>query len=109
MFIVNPFTAPAGKISRLKKCKQTRLQFAYFDCPITKLLSILCILIEIVSRAHAKGDKSVVISNLALLLVVFRVTGGKHGSERVKDFLRLSSLNAVNGGSGAGVRDTGHC
>ena len=81
MFIVNPFTAPAGKISRLK----TRLQIAYFDGPIRSLLSVLCILIEIVSRAHAKGNQSVVISNLALLLVVFRVTCGKHGSERVKD------------------------
>ena len=29
-----------------------------FDGPITNLLSILCILIEIVSRARAKGGKS---------------------------------------------------
>ena len=45
-----------------------------FDGPITKLLSILCILIEILPCAHAKGKKSVMISNLALLLVVLRVT-----------------------------------
>ena len=29
-----------------------------FDGPITNLFSILCILIEILSRAHAKGKKS---------------------------------------------------
>ena len=43
-----------------------------FDGPITNLLSILCILIEILSRAHTKGTKkALMVSNLALLLEVF--------------------------------------
>ena len=29
-----------------------------FDGPVTNVLSVLCILIEILSRAHAKGQKS---------------------------------------------------
>ena len=37
-----------------------------FDGPVTNLLSLLCILIEVPSRGHAK------ILSLALLLVVFR-------------------------------------
>ena len=45
------------------------------DGPITNLRSLLCILIEILSRARAKGGKkALLVSNLALLLVVFRVT-----------------------------------
>ena len=53
----NPFTAPACKTDRLKSahvhtCKQ------YFDGPITNLLSILCILIEFPSHAHAKRGKN---------------------------------------------------
>ena len=46
-----------------------------FDGPITNLLSILRILIEILSHAHVKGGGgggAFMISNLALLLVVFR-------------------------------------
>ena len=57
-----------------------------FDGPITDLLSVLCILIEIFSRAHAnvqkqktktkrkREKKAVMISDLALLLVIFRET-----------------------------------
>ena len=48
-----------------------------FDGPITTLLSILCILIEILSRAPAKGAKkeeALMVSNLARLLIAFRVT-----------------------------------
>ena len=45
-----------------------------FDVPITNLLSILSVLIEILSRAHAKGaKKALTVSDLVLLLVVFRV------------------------------------
>ena len=46
-----------------------------FDGPITNLLSVLSILIDVLSRAHAKGEKALMISNLALLLVIFRVAG----------------------------------
>ena len=45
-----------------------------FDGPITNLLSILCILIEVLSRAHAKGEKALTVSALAHLLVIFRMT-----------------------------------
>ena len=45
-----------------------------FDGPVTNLLSTLCILIQILSPAHAKGEKALMISNLALLLFVFPVT-----------------------------------
>ena len=56
--VVNPFTDSACKISRLKSahihpCKQYQL----FDGPIKNLLSILRVLIEILSRALAKGNK----------------------------------------------------
>ena len=44
-----------------------------FDGPISNLLSVLCILTGILSRAHARGKKALMISNLALLSVVFRV------------------------------------
>jgi len=47
-----------------------------FDGPTTNLLSTLCILREILSRAPAKGAKkeALMVSDLARLLVVFRVT-----------------------------------
>ena len=78
------------------------LALIYFQC--------CAFLIEILSRAHTKHRKDVscfvdrqtetetdrerdrdrevvktalIVSDLAFLLVVFRVTGGKHGSERV--------------------------
>ena len=41
-----------------------------FDGPVTNLLSVLCILIEVLSCGHAKAKKAFMISNLALLLVV---------------------------------------
>ena len=50
------------------------------DGPVTNLLSVLCFVIEVLSRAHATGvgvgggGGALIISNLALLLVVFRVT-----------------------------------
>ena len=71
--IFNPFTAPACKTSGLKgahipACKQ------YFGWSYTNLLSILGSLVEILSRANAKGERASLISNLALLSVVFRVT-----------------------------------
>ena len=62
-----------------------RFANSMFDSPVTNLLSILCIWIEIPLRGHAKaeggwgggaggGGGASVISNLALSLVVFRVT-----------------------------------
>ena len=37
-----------------------------FDGPITNPLLALCILIEILSRTHTKGEKAVIVPNLAL-------------------------------------------
>ena len=45
-----------------------------FDGPIANLLSILCILIEIIPRAHVKGWVLMIL-NLALSLVIFQATG----------------------------------
>ena len=56
LFIFNPFTATACKISRLKMHTYTPPNMI-FDGPVTNLLSILSILIEILLRAHAKGAK----------------------------------------------------
>ena len=53
------------------------------DGPITNLASITCILVEVVLHARANGEKAVIISSLALLLVNFQVWHGKHSSERV--------------------------
>ena len=50
----NPFTATARKFSGMKEHTDTPAN-SIFDGPITNLLSVLCILIEI--RAHAKGSK----------------------------------------------------
>ena len=43
-----------------------------FYGPVTNLLSVLCILIGILLRAHTQGKKALIISNLTLLSVVFR-------------------------------------
>ena len=56
-----------------------------FDGLVTNLLSVLCILVEILSCAHAKGEKALTISNLALLLVVFPSDGA--GSMTVKGLI----------------------
>ena len=42
-----------------------------FDGPIANLFLILCVLIEVLSRAHAKEETTVMISSFALLLVIF--------------------------------------
>ena len=44
-----------------------------FDGPITNILSVLCILIEVLSGAYVNGEKALVISSLALLLIIFQV------------------------------------
>ena len=69
---LNPFTAPARKISGLKVHRYT-LANSIFAGPIRSLLSVLCILIQVLSGAHTKGWKNITISGLALLSVVFRV------------------------------------
>ena len=43
-----------------------------FDGPITQH-SILCIFVEVLSPAHAKRGKALMISNLALLLIALPV------------------------------------
>ena len=48
------FTAPACKFSGLKKMHTFMQENSIFDGLITNLLSTLCILIEVLSRAHAK-------------------------------------------------------
>jgi len=45
-----------------------------FDGPVTNLLSVLCILIEIIPCAHVKGWVLTIL-NLALSLVIFQVIG----------------------------------
>ena len=52
-------------------CIRTRLQIAYFNGPLTNLLSVLYILIEIISHAHAKGKKDLNDLKFGTLLVVF--------------------------------------
>ena len=77
---INPFTAPDCKISGLKSAHRHTPPNSIFDGPVTNLLSTLSILTEILSRAHAKGPKkALMVSNLALLLVVFRVTAWQTG------------------------------
>ena len=72
--VFNPFTATDCRISGLNVHTYTPANSIY-DCSVTSLLSILHILMEIFSRAHAKGlEKASITSNLALLLVVFRLT-----------------------------------
>ena len=53
--VLNPFTAPACKISGQKKLLTYTPSNSTFDGPITNLLLILCILMEVLSRARAKG------------------------------------------------------
>ena len=79
----NPFTAPSGRISGLKKA-HTGLQTVYFAVIqyITNLRWILCVSVESFSRANAKEKKAYGFSNLALLPVVFT---RRRGSERVSD------------------------
>ena len=48
--------------------------YTFANSVITNLLSILRILVDNLCRVHAKGGKALMISNLAVLLVVFRVT-----------------------------------
>ena len=49
--LINPFTAPACKISGLKSAYTSA--DSIFEGPITNLLSVLCILVEILAHSHA--------------------------------------------------------
>ena len=51
---INPFTVPTCKIFGLKSAPYTPKD-SIFDGPITNLHSLLCILIEVLSHADAKG------------------------------------------------------
>ena len=82
----NPFTAPACEIFGLKKCSKNTLVNSIVHSPVTNLISTLCILIEFLSRAHAKRGNASMVLSLALLLVVFPVMVGKQGSKRVNMF-----------------------
>ena len=75
-----------------------------FDGPIKSLLSILCILIGILLRAHAKGRKS---HNFRFGIPIghFLSECGKHGSEGVKGAVRSSCIWAL---SSEGVKGAGH-
>ena len=53
---VNPFTAPDCKISGLRS-GHIKPSDSLFDGPVANILLILCILTEIISRAHEKGAK----------------------------------------------------
>ena len=54
-----------------------------FDGPVANLLSVLCILMEILWRAHAKEGKASVISNFHFCWSLSEWRCCKHGSERV--------------------------
>ena len=74
--VFNPLTSPARKIFGLKSAYIQACKQHIFDGPITALLSILYILVEVLSHAHAKRRKrALMVSNLALLLVVFLSDG----------------------------------
>ena len=75
---LNPFTAPACKMSGLKTV-HTSLQMVYFPVPcITNLLSVMYILIEIFWHAKARNKKVYIrISNSTLSVVIFN---WHHGS-----------------------------
>ena len=47
--MLNPFTAQACKISGRKRAR-TRLQTVYFPGPISNLVSVLCVLMQTLSR-----------------------------------------------------------
>ena len=69
---INPFTAPACKFSGLKSAHiHTSEQYNLFDGPAINLPSILCILIEILPRAHAKRQKSLNGSKFGTFLWLF--------------------------------------
>ena len=71
---LTPSLASACKISGLKSAHIHACQQYIYDGLITNLLLIQCVLIGIHLRVQAKGKKALMISDLTLLLVVFRET-----------------------------------
>ena len=64
-----------------------------FDGPTTILLSVLCVLLEVPSRARAKTEKSLNDFKFGTSVGGFSSDGaGKHGSEGVK-FVRTAAVN----------------
>ena len=51
---INPFVAPACKISGPLKDARTRQQTVLFSGPVRHLLSMLCVLVKILSHASTK-------------------------------------------------------
>ena len=49
--VLNPFTAPACKISGLQNAH------GIYSVPITHLLSVLCVLMKVLSRSHASAKE----------------------------------------------------
>ena len=71
--LINPISAPAGKISGLKSAHiHTCKQYSTFDDRITNLNTVNFDR-NLIWMLMLNGRKSLMISNLALLLVVFRV------------------------------------
>ena len=55
--LINPFTAPACQLYRLKSADIHACKTVYLMSPVTNILSISCVLIEVLSCAHAKEAK----------------------------------------------------
>ena len=71
-FIINPFTAPACKVSRLKE-PQMRPQNSVFSSPITHLLSVISNLMKILSHASAKKKtKRLKVFKFHVFTVIFK-------------------------------------
>ena len=56
-----------------------------FDGHIATLLSVLCILVEVLSRIYAKTGKSLNYFKFGTFIGCFSGDSVKHGSERVKE------------------------
>ena len=88
----NPFTATACKFSGLKS---SRLQTVYLMVRQQTYFQYRALWQKSFHGAHAKGEETLMILNLALFYWSFSEwRRGKHGSEKVKQFLITSLLNA---------------
>ena len=84
-FALNPNPATSCQIFGLKSAHTYTPADNIFGGPVTNLLSILCILIEILSRAHAKeAKKPQWFRILHFCSSSSEWQRAKHGSERVK-------------------------
>ena len=100
----NPITGPARKVSVLRNVHACLRKVYFFVLHITYLFSILCIFMEMLLHAKVKRQrerqtetetqrkrprKGIRISNVALLLAVFKQN---HSSERVKTIFFFCNL-----------------